>query len=193
MPQIRRLEWERYAQLRSAGKKQGDAYEAVYGKKNQASASRLEQRPEVRERVAELMQAAGARFDLDRERICEEVARIAYGNIGDILRIQNDGTAIFDLSHVRPEAREDVTRIISEITTETYMEGGGEDAREVKRIRFKLYSKLDALKFAAQLLGLDGAGEKAPSDHIPLAERLRSYQVEAAIESSAGKVVGIRR
>lgn len=188
MPPLANPKHELYAQGRSTGLSKIQAYVAAGFKANASGATKLDKKPDVQARIAELVAAAAAKFDLTRENVMEELARIVYGDLGTFLRLQEDGTAIFDLKDAPPEA----TKILQEITTETYLEGAGKDAKVVKRIKFKLYSKLDAIKLAANILRLSQAEDEKPNDYIPLADRLKAYRQEEAVAASDGKVVSIR-
>jgi hypothetical protein len=46
------------------------------------------------------------------------------------------------------------TAALDEVTVDAYSEGAGEDAREVKRVKFKLHDKLGALDKLGRHLGL---------------------------------------
>jgi phage terminase small subunit len=63
---------------------------------------------------------------------------------------QEDGTAYVDLSNLTREQ----AAAISEIVTEEYVEGRGESARAVKRVKFKLADKQAALEKLGKVLGM---------------------------------------
>jgi phage terminase small subunit len=52
------------------------------------------------------------------------------------------------------ELTRDQTAALSEVTIDDYVDGRGEDARDVKRIRFKLQPKIEALDKLGRHLGM---------------------------------------
>lgn len=100
-------------------------------------------------RNAQLLQDA----DVTAHRVRMELARIAFFNVMQAMNIQDDGSAVVDLS----ELDADSAAAISEVTTEHYVEGGGgDDPREVKRIKIKAHDKLAALDKLARHLKMIG-------------------------------------
>jgi hypothetical protein len=57
--------------------------------------------------------------------------------------------AFFDFSDLSPEK----AAAISEFTIDEYKDGGGEEARDVRKIRFKLHDKRASLETLAKLCG----------------------------------------
>jgi phage terminase small subunit len=84
---------------------------------------------------------AAERYAISRERINAEMALISFSNMLDYLRVGSEGDAYVDLSTLTREQ----AAAISEITVERYTEGRGANARDVRRVRFKLYDKQTAL------------------------------------------------
>jgi len=66
------------------------------------------------------------------------------------MKTQPDGTAYVDLS----DLDRDKAAAISEIVVDEYTEGKGDDARQVKRVRFKLHDKRAALLDIGKHLGM---------------------------------------
>lgn len=94
--------------------------------------------------------ALAATPGITRTRIVNELGLIAFANMADYITVQDDGTAYVDLSKLTREQ----AAAIGEIITETYTEGRGEAAREVKRVKFKLADKLSALEKLGKTLGM---------------------------------------
>jgi len=84
------------------------------------------------------------------ERVKEELAKIAFFNLGDVIAITDDGELVYDFSEVTM----DQMAAIGEVTVETYMEGKGKDAQEVKRIKVKPHDKKAALDSLARVCGM---------------------------------------
>lgn len=81
--------------------------------------------------------ALGHQVHLDAVKVLDELQRLAFANLGDYISVQEDGSAIVDLS----ELTRDQAAAISEITVDEYVEGKGGDARDVKRVKIKLVDK----------------------------------------------------
>lgn len=127
----------------------GRAWAAVYRPnggahraKSLVEGNRLMQEPYMREYVAYVRDMIRAKMDITKDRILEELASLAYSNMTDFIVIQEDGTAVTDLSGLTREQ----LAAIQEITVDTYMEGRGEDAVPVKSVKVKLVPKIGALE-----------------------------------------------
>lgn len=113
-------------------------------------ASRLLDHPKIALRLAEQRQATQQRHDITVDRIVRELALIGFANMLDYVTPQSDGTVYVDLSKLTREQ----AAAIGEVTVEEYMEGRGEDARPVKRVKFKLSDKRAALVDLGKHLGM---------------------------------------
>lgn len=130
-----------------------------------SSGSGLLQRPHIRAEIKKRLGRVMAKKEVTAERVIEEFAKIAFANIDDFVddeyRIQS-----------RPSRKK--MAAVQEVTTETYYEGRGEDAEQVKRVKLKMYSKLDALNSLARHFGLFNDKLEVSGD---LGERLdRAFQ-----------------
>lgn len=101
-------------------------------------------------RVAELQAAIAKRHEVTVDRVVRELALIGFSNMLDYMSTQEDGSAYVDLSKLTREQ----AAAIGEVTSETYFEGAGEDARPVKRTKFKLSDKRAALVDLGRHLGM---------------------------------------
>jgi phage terminase small subunit len=70
--------------------------------------------------------------------VLEELTRIGLANARDYVGAHGQ---LVDVSQLTREQ----TAAIQEVTVDTYMDGAGENAREVKRVKFKLGDKRGAL------------------------------------------------
>jgi phage terminase small subunit len=104
----------------------------------------------VEARIAQLRERAMQRHDVTVDRIVQELAKLAFANMLDYIQIQSDGTAYVDFSKLSRQQ----AAAIGEIVTEEYTEGRGEDARAVKRVKFKLLDKRGALVDLGKHLGM---------------------------------------
>jgi len=87
---------------------------------------------------------------ITRTRIVDELAKIGFSNMQDYMGLTHDGDAYVDLSLL--EAAQ--AAAIQEITVDTYKEGRGGNARNVKRVKIKLHDKLSALEKLGRALAM---------------------------------------
>ncbi|WP_051013709.1 terminase small subunit [Pararhodospirillum photometricum] len=120
-------------------------------------AARCLARPAVQAALAAADQEAQARtralierYAITEERVLAELANVAFSRPLDLLRLNPDGTAVVDLT----DMDEHQAAAIAEVTVDEYMDGKGNEARPVKRIRVKLADKLRALNLLGHRLGL---------------------------------------
>jgi phage terminase small subunit len=72
-----------------------------------------------------------------------ELSRIGRANMADFVRaFFGCGDPVAAVDQLTPAQ----TAALAEVTVEQFMDGRGEQAREVRRIRFKLVNKIDALE-----------------------------------------------
>jgi phage terminase small subunit len=125
------------------------AYRSIYPKSSQHTAesawSALMKKPEFSARIAELAEAAAQDAVMTAQEVLQELSAIARANMADYMRAGAGGDPVLNFSAL---TRGQAAALI-EVTVEDFLDGRGEDAREVRRTRFKLASKIDAL----QLLG----------------------------------------
>jgi phage terminase small subunit len=137
----------------SNGRNAAAAYRAAYNTKGSNyrvahSADKLLKHPEIARILAvaaEKAQKAIARvideYEVTEERVTRELALIAFANMGDYMKPGADGDPVLDFSSLTREQMAALT----EVTVESYMEGGKKNPREVKRVKFKLADKRAAL------------------------------------------------
>ena len=104
----------------------------------------------VAARLEDLRSGIQQRHDVTIDKIIRELALIGFSNMLDYVQPQDDGTAYVDLSKLTREQ----AVAINEVTVESYMEGHGDDARPVKRVKFKLSDKRAALVDLGKHLGM---------------------------------------
>jgi len=84
------------------------------------------------------------------QRVVLELAKLAFANMADYMRVGRDGDPVTDFSNID----RDQAAALSEITVDDFIEGRGEDARAVRRVKFKLHDKRGALVDLGRHLGL---------------------------------------
>lgn len=133
-----------------------EAYRRVYNASKMkdgtiyVAASELLAHPKISIRIAEAQKAAAKRNEITVDKIIRELALLGFSNMLDYVKPQDDGSAYVDLSKLT----RDQAAAIGEITSEVYMDGAGEDAKPVKRTKFKLSDKRAALVDLGKHLGM---------------------------------------
>lgn len=106
----------------------------------------LLRRPHVAEALTELSRKQLAKASITAERLIEEYAVLGFSDMRNYIRFDEKGDVYLDWANMPPEA----TKAIQEITQDVYMDGKGEDARQVKRTKFKLHAKQPSLDSLAE-------------------------------------------
>lgn len=107
-------------------------------------------KPQIQIAIRAAMDARIERTQMTQDEVLAELAAIARCDMRDFLTFADNGEVYVDWSAMPKGA----TKLIREITQEVYLEGMGEDAQQVKRTKFKLHSKLDALKLLGTHMGM---------------------------------------
>src|SRR5258708_2581385 len=115
-----------------------------------ANASGLQTKARVAARIAELKGLAAQASTVEATRVLTELAKLAFANMADYMRVGPGGDPVLDFSKLT----RDQAAALVEVTVEDYLDGRGEDARKVRRVRFKLADKRGALVDLGKHLGL---------------------------------------
>lgn len=158
--------------------RQGLAYQRAYNCSevtSHAAASRLVlKEPRIGAAIQAGMAVLGHKLDVTAERVLGELAKLAFANLADYITIQEGGDAVVDLSTLTREQ----AAAIAEIVVDEYVEGRGEDARDVKRVKIKLADKGQNLERLGRHLKLfTDKIEVGVSEQ--LAERIRAARENA--------------
>ncbi|KKL64248.1 hypothetical protein LCGC14_2166980, partial [marine sediment metagenome] len=121
--------------------------------------------PEVLAEITRLRLALQSRTDVTPEKIVRELALIAFSDIGDVIRLTADGAAHLDFSDLPPE----FTKSVSQITVETFTEGRGDRATDIRQVKLKMNDKLGALSTLTKIFGMqrESVDLHITSDHDP--------------------------
>lgn len=87
---------------------------------------------------------------ITQEAVLKELAKIGFANMSDYMRVGPGGDPALHFDELTP----DQTAALSEVTVEDYTDGRGEDARDVRRVKFKLWDKRAALVDIGKHLGM---------------------------------------
>jgi phage terminase small subunit len=90
------------------------------------------------------------RTEITADAVIAEMAKLGFANMADYMRAQPGGDPYLDFSALT----RDQAAALQEVTVEDYVEGRGEDARAVKRVKFKLADKRAALVDLGRHLGV---------------------------------------
>ena len=122
-------------------------------------------KPAISERLSTIRKQRSEIIQVDAVKVLTELCKLGFSNMGDFIKPQEDGSFYTDFSKLTREQ----SAAIQEITVEEYMDGRGEDARPVKRTKFKLADKKGALELIARHLGMfDDKLRLANADGGPL-------------------------
>lgn len=152
MPVLKNLKHEALAQhFAASGSKVGAAsYQAIYPDSTRPAAqtawSRLLKNADFTARIAELTKAAAAAAGVTAEKIFDELAKIGFANMADYRPTLASGQ-IADITR-------DNAAAVQELVVDTYIEGHGDDAKSVRRVRLKLLDKRAALVDMGHHLGM---------------------------------------
>lgn len=124
----------------AAGYSQGSA---------ESKGSQLLRNIKVRKLVDNYLTKRASKLEIKAEKVLEELARLAFANMQDYIKIQ-DGEFYIDFSALT----RDQAAAIQEVTVEEYSEGRGEEKRDIKRTKFKLNDKKGALELLGKNLKL---------------------------------------
>jgi phage terminase small subunit len=102
---------------------------------------RLLKNVEIAAAVADKAEKQLEKIDITAERVLRELALIGFANIENYVRIGPEGDPYIDFSGLTTEQ----AAAIVEMTVEDFKDGRGEDARDVRRVKFKLADKRAAL------------------------------------------------
>ena len=105
----------------------------------------------VKERVAQLQEKIATKCGLTAERVLREIELLAFTNMGDFLKPDENGQLRADF---RDKTRDQMAAV-HEYTVDLSGGGAGDGERKaVERVRFKLTDKVKSLELAARHLKL---------------------------------------
>ena len=168
---------EAFVQALLRGEPATQAYALAGFKPNRANAARLTTNDDITARLAHLKSLVTAQVIAETAiavaDVVEELAKLGFSNMKRYAHIRSAA----DIA----ELPEEYAAAVQELTIEEYMEGRGDDARRVKKVRIKLHGKESPLVNIGKHLGMFER-DKAPSEPQPLEpkapspERLREMR-----------------
>lgn len=127
------------------------AIRAGYSKKTAGSIGEENlKKPEIAAAVAARQAKIAEKLEITQERVVAELAKLGFCNMQDYMRPGFDGDPVLDFSALT----RDQAAALTEVTVEDFKDGRGEDARDVRRVKFKLADKRAALVDLGKHLGM---------------------------------------
>jgi len=127
------------------------AIRAGYSKKSaRHSGSSNITNPDIARIIQKGQTRVALRAEIKAADVLRELAKIGFSNMTNYIRVTADGDPFIDLSQLT----EDQAAAISAVTCEDFTEGRGEDARNVRKVTFKLSDKRAALVDIGKHLGM---------------------------------------
>ena len=130
-------------------------------------------------------------YAVSRERNVATLARQAYSNIKDFTRLVGSERVV-DFS----QATDDQLAAVQEITVEDYLDGRGEDARQVRRTRFRLSDRGLAIERLNKMFGwiidkseVGRPGEFANLSDEQLDEKIMEHLVEMGLSEQQARAL----
>ena len=143
------------------------------------------ERARIREEATKL---AIEHSGINQARVAVELGRIRFANMGDYMRIDpKTGDPRLDWSNLTREQMAALT----EVTVDDYIDGRGENARDVRKVKFKLGDKRAALMDIAKLFGW--IVERRENKIVNEFDSMTDEQIEAWLDEKAEARIKIRR
>ncbi|TXM99215.1 hypothetical protein FV222_13335 [Methylobacterium sp. WL103] len=120
-----------------------------YAAPHHHSAGAVMERSAVRELINSLVSARLRRLQVTPQRIEQELAKVAFASIGDIITVQADGTAYLDFSRAGRETLAAMKAFSCDVVHEFGTDGN--DPRQILKMRVTMADKLNALGKLAQI------------------------------------------
>jgi phage terminase small subunit len=154
MPTLLNAQHEIFAQEVAKGRQIGEAYALAGFNPHPANPTRLGKKRHVAERIKEIKEKATERaaeqLVISKKRVLEELAKIAFANMADFMTVGASGEPVLNWRNLT----HDQAAALQEVTIDEYIEGRGENARQVRRVKFKLAPKQAALEKIGIELGM---------------------------------------
>lgn len=107
-------------------------------------------KPEIAAAIEERRKTITEKLEITQERVLAELAKIGFANMQDYMVAGSNGDPYLDFSGLT----RDQAAALAEVTVEDFTDGRGDDARDVRRVKFKLYDKRAALVDIGKHLGM---------------------------------------
>lgn len=142
-------------------------------------------KPEIAAEIARQQAKRSERTEITADRVVTELAKIGFANMLDYMTVGPSGDPVLNFAALT----RDQAAALAEVTVEDFVDGRGEDARDVRRVKFKLADKRAALVDVGRHLGMfkdrvEHTG-KDGKDLIPDTDPTRLvYAIEAIVNAT---------
>lgn len=137
------------------------ATRAGYRAKDAASmGSYLVKVPRIAQSIKERQEARAAKTDDLAARVIAEIEKLAFASLGDIVETGKDGNPRYRFDKATPGHMAS----ISGLDIDEYMDGHGENARQVKKVKVRYHNKVDALTLLAKHCGIIDKRHEQPTE-----------------------------
>lgn len=107
-------------------------------------------KPQIAAAVAAAQEARSKRTEITADAVLRELAKLGFANMDDFMKVGPDGAPRLDFSSLTRDQK----AALVEVTVEEFVDGRGEEARDVRRVKFKLADKRAALVDIGKHLGM---------------------------------------
>lgn len=127
------------------------AIRAGYSEKTARQAGhRMLTNADIQQAIQSALQKREQKLEITQQSVVNELAKIGFANMADYMRVGPGGDPVLDFSKLT----RDQSAALSEVTVEDFTDGRGDDARDVRRVKFKLADKRAALVDIGRHLGM---------------------------------------
>lgn len=120
------------------------------GHSAEAAAHRMLRNVEVQAAIQKAIATRAARLEISADKVLQELALIGFADIGSVLDFSGVDPTLRPANEISEAGR----KTLASLKVKRYLEGHGDDAREVEVTEFKLWDKLQALANLGKHLGL---------------------------------------
>jgi phage terminase small subunit len=107
-------------------------------------------KPEIAKAIEGSQTARAKRTKITADHVLTELGKLGFSNMQDYMKAGANGDPYLDFSNLTREQ----AAALAEVTVEDFKDGRGEDARDVRRVKFKLADKRAALVDMGKHLGM---------------------------------------
>ena len=107
-------------------------------------------KPEIAAAIEAAQRSQSVRTGITADMVIAELAKIGFANMADYMKTTPGGNPYLDFASLT----RDQAAALQEVTVEDYVDGRGDDARDVKRVKFRLGDKRAALVDLGRHLGM---------------------------------------
>lgn len=139
-------------------------------------------KPEVKAEIELRQKALARKHDIKQDAIIEELAKMTFYGLGDLIDVDKDGNAQLDFKRMTDNHRAG----IKSFTQKVYTEGRDDDARQVKETKIEFVSKIAAQDALSKHLGLFNDKDDGSKDLIDALMKARK-RIRIQIDDDPGE------